>query len=107
MTPQPKKNNSGQAQIQVAGEGQFRISGDLDYQTIPRVLKSSQSMFAGQQSLTIDLSEVNRSNSAGLALLIEWMRFAKAEGCSIKFLNIPEQMHQVAQLCGVEEKLPV
>ena len=104
---QPKKNNSRQAQIQVAGEGQFRISGDLDYQTIPQVLKSSQSMFAGQKSLTIDLSEVNRSNSAGLALLIEWMRFARSEGCSIRFLNIPEQMHQVAQLCGVEEQLPV
>ena len=94
-------------QIEAVADNQFRISGDLDFQTVPGVWKSSLSLFGGHQSLTIDLSGVSRSNSAGLGLLVEWMRYAKAQGCTIKFLNLPEQMLQVAQLCGVDEKLPV
>lgn len=108
MTSQGKSNaNNGKSQIQEMADGQFLISGDLDFQTVPRVLSASQSLFANSQKLIIDLSGVNSSNSAGLALLIEWMRFAESRNCSIKFLNLPEQMRQVAQLCGVEEKLPV
>lgn len=106
----PQKNNSavnGANQIQATADGHFQISGDLDFRTVPQVWKASQSLFAGKQSLTIDLSGVNRSTSAGLALLVEWMRFADSKGYAIKFLNLPEQMHQIAQLCGVEEKLPV
>lgn len=109
MTVAPKNNQAspGNGQINALGEGQFQISGDLDFQSVPEVWKVSQAMFAGKTSLTIDLAGVNRSNSAGLALLIEWMRFAESANSTIKFLNLPEQMHQVAQLCGVEEKLPV
>ena len=108
MTSQGKNNaGNGKSQIQSTAEGQFLITGDLDFQTVPRVWNASRSLFASSQTLTIDLSGVNSSNSAGLALLIEWIRFAESRNCSIKFQNLPEQMRQVAQLCGVEEKLPV
>ena len=106
MTSQ-RKNNSGKSQIESGADGQFLITGDLDFQTVPRVWSASQALFADSKTLTIDLSGVNSSNSAGLALLIEWMRFAEEKNCSIKFENLPEQMRQVAQLCGVEDKLPV
>jgi len=100
-------SNNGSQQIKVSAEDKFLITGDLDFQTVPRVWNASQSLFANSRSLTIDLSGVESSNSAGLALLIEWMRFARSRNCSIEFLNLPDQMRQVAQLCGVEEKLPV
>ena len=106
----PRKNNDSRGaagQIEVVADGQFRVSGDLDFHTVPQVWKSSLSLFNGHKSLTIDLSGVSRSNSAGLGLLIEWMRYAGSRGSTIKFLNLPEQMQQVAELCGVEEKLPV
>ena len=105
--PQKINVGGGDGQIRLSDGGQLQITGDLDYQTVPQLLKDSQSLFEGKQSLTIDLSGVNRSNSAGLALLVEWMRLAESKNFSIKFLNLPEQMRQVAQLCGVEEKLPV
>lgn len=107
MTAKNNKSGNTTGQIQAIGDGQFQVTGDLDFNTVPQVWKSSVVLFNGQKSLTVDLSGVNRSNSAGLGLLIEWMRYADSRGCSIKFLNLPEQMHQVAQLCGVEEKLPV
>lgn len=109
MTNQKKNSHTGAAeeQIQLQSDGQYLITGDLDFHTVPRIWSASQSLFAGGKSLTVDLSGVESSNSAGLALLIEWIRFADSNNCSIKFLNLPDQMLQVAQLCGVDEKLPV
>ncbi|WP_455375430.1 STAS domain-containing protein [Kaarinaea lacus] len=109
MTNQKKNSrteNVGE-QVQVQSDGHFLITGDLDFYSVPKILSASQSLFEASQSLTIDLSGVESSNSAGLALLIEWMRIADSKSCPIKFLNVPDQLRQVAQLCGVEEKLPV
>ena len=109
MTSQKKNNQTkdSEEQVRLQSDGQFLITGDLDFHTVPRVWNVSQSLFAGSKALTIDLSGVESTNSAGLALLIEWIRFADSKNCSIKFLNLPEQMRQLAQLCGVDEKLPV
>lgn len=109
MSRSPKNNGNRNAaeQIQVTAEGQFLVSGDLDFHTVPGILTASQSLIAGSQSITIDLSGVESSNSAGLALLVEWMRFADSKNCSITFQNLPNQMKQIAQLCGVDKKLPV
>jgi phospholipid transport system transporter-binding protein len=104
MTNQENKNSD---QLQQVADGQFLISGDLDFRTVPEVLKASQSMFANNKTLTIDLSGVESSNSAGLALLLEWMRVADSGAHSMTFLNLPDQMKEIAQLCGVDEKLPV
>ena len=98
------ENNS--ADLQVVSEGQFLISGDLDFGSVPVVWKASQSLFADSHSLTIDLSGVKHSNSAGLALLIQWMRYAASKDKTITFLNLPEQMKEIARVCGVDEKLP-
>ena len=109
MTNQKKNKvgNNARAEVKVKSDGQFLITGDLDFHTVPNILDASKSLFAGGQSITVDLSGVESSNSAGLALLIEWMRYAESKNCSITFQNLPDQMKQVAQLCGVDEKLPV
>lgn len=104
----PQKNSHGaDAQIQSVDGGKFLISGDLDFTTVPGVWKASQLKFARTRSLVIDFSGVVRSDSAGLALLIEWMRYAKTNDTSLQFLNLPDQMLQIAQLCGVHGDLPV
>jgi len=51
------------------------------------------------------LSGVNDSDSSGLALLIEWLSVAKAGSRSLKYENIPAQLHQLARLSEVEELL--
>lgn len=100
-------SNNGSEQLQVKSDSELVVTGDLDYQTVPAVWKASLNLFDRASEITIDLSEVHSSNSAGLALLIEWMRVARSKNCSIRFMNIPDQMQQVAQLCGVDDKLPV
>jgi len=49
---------------------------------------------------------VTRSDSAGLALLIEWLRESERYGKSVTFLNMPAQMQSISRLCGLDGILP-
>jgi phospholipid transport system transporter-binding protein len=50
----------------------------------------------------IDLAGVTDSDSSGLALLIEWLSVAKAAQRSLRYENMPAQLHQLAGLSEVE-----
>jgi phospholipid transport system transporter-binding protein len=51
----------------------------------------------------VDLGGVGESDSAGLALLIEWLRMAKQSGKEIHFANVPEQIEALARISEVED----
>ena len=104
MPNQPKKINTDIEQIET---GHFKITGRLDFETVPAVWQKSLGLFSQCESLEIDLSDVEHSNSASLALLIEWMRNAKTNKQSIRFHHLPLQMQEIAKLCGVEKDLLV
>ena len=59
------------------------------------------------QASAIDLAGVTESDSAGLALLIEWLSVAQRAGRSLRYENIPLQLHQLARLSNVEELIGV
>jgi phospholipid transport system transporter-binding protein len=50
---------------------------------------------------------VQRSDSAGLALVLEWMREVQGRGSVLKLRNLPEQMRALARLSGLQGLLPV
>lgn len=85
----------------------IRLSGELSFSTVNQVLKQSEILFEPIVDLDIDLAEVNRSDSAGLALLVHWIRFAKRKNKKIVFHNIPAQMLAIADASGLDELLPV
>jgi phospholipid transport system transporter-binding protein len=55
---------------------------------------------------TIDLGEVRELDSALLALLLAWLRDAKARGGTLAFARLPEALRTIAKLYGVDELLP-
>jgi ABC-type transporter Mla MlaB component len=61
---------------------------------------------ADRPGISIDLAGVTRSDSAGLALLIEWLRESERQGRTITFLNMPAQMQSIARVCGLDGILP-
>jgi len=101
-----KKQAPTNVSLEQVAEGRFKVSGVLNFDTVPAVWQKSQSMFRGCDSLTIDFADVTHSTSAGLALLTEWMRFARANRQEIAFNHIPTQMQEIARVCGVDEDLP-
>lgn len=91
------------------GEGRFRISGELSFKTVNLVLEESRdSIFAHTgPTVEIDLGEVSRADSAGLALLLQWMRMARSSQLNILFRHLPEQLLAIAHAGDLEELLPV
>ena len=86
-----QKNNQ-LADIDKLSEGNFKISGILDFTTVPSILEKSRSLFSSSTSINIDFSTVEHSNSAGLALLIEWMRNARLNNQQVSFHHLPLQI---------------
>ena len=55
----------------------------------------------------VDLGEVSEMDSALLALLLAWLREAKARGHDLQFVRLPEALRTIAGLYGVDELIPV
>lgn len=95
----------GKARLEALGAGRFRVSGVLDASTAADVLEQSESRFAQtpEPQIEMDLGGVGEGDSAGLALLIEWMRMAKQAGKQIHFANVPAQIEALARISEVED----
>jgi phospholipid transport system transporter-binding protein len=85
----------------------IRVSGELSYTTVSDVLLQANDIFAPVAELKIDLADVTRSDSAGLALMIDWMRTANTLNKKIAFYNIPAQMLAIASASGMDDLLPL
>jgi len=92
------------ATLAANGDGAWRIEGVLDFDSVPRLFARTRDLL-GSRSVTLDLSGVERANSAGVALLLEWRREARARGVSMSLSGLPETVLGVARLSGVEDVL--
>jgi phospholipid transport system transporter-binding protein len=68
------------------------VSGVLTFDTSPGLYHASKGWFVAGAELVIDLAQVERADSAGLALMIEWLKCARVAGCRLQFANIPDQV---------------
>lgn len=83
---------------------QFFVLGELHMSNVMSLYDKSLIDF-NEQVLTINFSELQASDSSGLALIIEWLKFAKQKNKRIKFLHFPEQLNLIAKAAGLEVML--
>jgi len=84
--------------------GLFEISGQVTFQTVPQFLSyTDQWLRNPTETVTIDMRNVTLADSAGLALMLEWMQLARAAKRQLSFVNIPEQMHDLIRVNGLEQ----
>ena len=95
------------AYLETLGEGKFIVRGELDFGTVEALWQQANGQFQAYPSVRIDLSAVDRADSAGVALLVEWLREAKARGQSLQFVNTPAQMLAIFRVTDLEDLLPL
>lgn len=83
--------------------GRAKVTGALDFWTVSALLPLGAQAIRQGETVAIDLAGVGGSDSAGLALLIEWLSIARAAGRRLRFENIPAQLHQLEDLSDVDE----
>ena len=87
------------------GDGRFALAGDLSFDTAEQIRRASQKQFNGHDNIEVNLSRVEMTDSAGLALLLEWISWASHSEVVIQFSEIPEKILAIAQTTEVDELL--
>ncbi|HET7587826.1 MAG TPA: STAS domain-containing protein [Gammaproteobacteria bacterium] len=89
------------------GNGRFIVSGELSFATAEAALDEGERLFEHFQEIDLDFAHIGKTDSAGLAVLIEWISRANRDGKEIRFRHVPGQLHALAEISEVEDLLPV
>jgi phospholipid transport system transporter-binding protein len=96
------------AEASVEGDGTLTVRGVLNFDTVPDVYTRSLAWVQKSQgAITVDLKNVQRADSAGLALLVEWLHLARRQSRELKFVNVPEQVRSLIRVNGLSNALGV
>lgn len=87
------------------GEGRFRLSGSMSFDTAGSILRDSEDLFKQHTMLEVDLSGITHTDSAGLALLLEWITWANHTVREIRFEGMPEKIDAIAKTTEVDSLL--
>lgn len=98
--------NPGQAAV-IEGNGDpLRVEGALTFATVPALAALVRTWAASDEDpIVVDLSGVSHSDSAGLALLLQWAGELHGAGKEIKYTNIPDQVEDFIRINGLAELL--
>lgn len=85
----------------------LRVAGELDFDSVAALWAATRAMLAAEPIRRIDLGGVQRSNSAGVAILIQWLRQARRHQAKLVLVNLPAQMRAIVRAVDLEDVLPV
>jgi phospholipid transport system transporter-binding protein len=98
----------GAAAASLQGDGVLAVRGALTFATVSDLYPQSEGWIRDSAGpVTVDLKDVRRADSAGLALLVEWLRLARAGGRELRFINVSEQVRSLARVNGLGRALQI
>ncbi|MBA3581647.1 MAG: STAS domain-containing protein [Gammaproteobacteria bacterium] len=90
-----------------ADSAEFDLAGELNFVSVAELCEKIQPLLAAHALITINLVNVTQANSAGLALLLEWLKRAALAQKKLQFKNIPVNLKNIAEASGVLVLLPL
>jgi phospholipid transport system transporter-binding protein len=94
-----------EVKIERVGAFHFQVHGAMTFESAKILLLQSEALFATLPEMEIDLAGVEKVDSAGLALMLEWTAWAKERNAKLMFTAVPESIHSIAHLCQIESLL--
>lgn len=91
--------------IAAAGPGRLEASGAMSYPSAAMALRAGVALIPSAGQCTIDLSRVTETDSAGLAVLVEWLATARSRGTTVRYEGIPAQILAVARISDLDDLL--
>jgi len=83
-------------------DGSYSAEGDLTFTSLDKKAIKNVACLNPDKTTSIDLGKVNSADSAGLALMIEWIKQSKLCNTKLKLINIPQQLITLATLSGLD-----
>ena len=91
--------------LQPAGDGKAKLSGTLDFSSVPQLWPQLSRLIDRSDRLELSLAGVDSANSAALALLLEAGEHAGRRGHELCFSDVPQGLLDLASLSNVTELL--
>ena len=84
-------------------DNRAELSGSLLASTVVSVLPTGEKLIrAAAGEWTVNMAAVTDVSSAGVALLLEWLRCATAAGVSFHIENLPEHMKPIIDISDLD-----
>lgn len=101
------QKQSSSAELKQAGDGRLTLSGALDFDTVAKLRPLLRRYLRPGERISVNLKRVGHCNSAGLALLLQWVEDARQQGSDIQFRNLPHSLAEIADLYNLKSLIPV
>jgi phospholipid transport system transporter-binding protein len=94
-------------QIGESAPGRVTVSGELTFATARQARQLGVMVLEGSRAerIVIDCSGVSRSDSAGLAVLLDWLAWSRRRSRPLQLENLPASMVAIARISEVDELL--
>ena len=81
------------------------VSGEISFRTVTQILSEGRVLIEtlAVGKLALDLSAVTKTDSAGLALVVDWIRIARQRGSHLQIVGAPSQLVDIARVSGLED----
>lgn len=91
----------------IINDNVLTLSGVLDHQSVLDASPQGQLWLgtSATQECYLDLGLVTYSNSAGIALLLSWLRTARKYKKNLRIISLPDNISALAQVSGLDELL--
>lgn len=96
------------AGVRIEADGSIQISGEMTFGTTPGLYGELENQMNGDgPEMNIDLRQVKRIDSSGLALLLEWQSMANRWQRALHINNAPPALLSLAKLCEADVLLDI
>jgi phospholipid transport system transporter-binding protein len=93
----------GQTAFEAGAAGTYRLADALTFATVPVLRQPGLDLIAAASvDLAFDLECVPLTDSAGLALLIDWLAEARARHRTLRYIKVPDALSELAKLSDVD-----
>jgi phospholipid transport system transporter-binding protein len=93
------------AALQRVSDNRWRLTGTLDFDSVPELRPRIREALSRGANLTVDLGGITHTNSAGVALLLQWMEDARRKGATIRLQDPPREFRELAGLSNTHRLL--
>ncbi len=90
------------AKFNVDSESKIALSGVVDRHNIPSIYSEVTAWKSQHSQVELELKEVTRIDSAGMALIIQIIEHAKLRKCHIMLSFMPSQLRTLLRLSNAE-----
>ena len=83
----------------------YEVTGDMTFERATEIFALIDMSAIDRDEITVNLAAVNQSDSAALAIMLEWANQAKNYRKKICFSNVPDQLMRLIEMTHLDKIL--